>query len=77
MAGRRDSHRCRKELGRHTRCLVARVERRSRYQRRNGLAPVEGVEHHAGLWYAMQASYDMWQAQKHFRGKVQPIRVAA
>lgn len=30
-----------------------------------------------GTWYGMQASYDMWQAQKHFRGKVQPIHAAA
>lgn len=30
-----------------------------------------------GTWYAMQAGYDMWQAQKHFRGKVRPIAVAA
>jgi addiction module HigA family antidote len=30
-----------------------------------------------GTWYAMQASYDMWQAQKRFRGKVQPIHAAA
>jgi len=30
-----------------------------------------------GLWYAMQGDYDMWQAQKHFRGKVKPIAVAA
>ena len=30
-----------------------------------------------GLWYAMQGDYDMWQARKKFRGKVQPIRAAA
>ena len=30
-----------------------------------------------GLWYAMQGDYDMWQARKKFRGKVQPIRTAA
>jgi antitoxin HigA-1 len=27
----------------------------------------------AGSWYAMQANYDMWQAQKRFRAKVRPI----
>lgn len=26
-----------------------------------------------GSWYAMQASYDMWQAQRSFRAKVRPI----
>lgn len=30
-----------------------------------------------GLWYGMQASFDLWHAQKKFRGKVQPIAVAA
>jgi addiction module HigA family antidote len=30
-----------------------------------------------GLWYAMQGEYDMWQAQKKFRGKVRQIRAAA
>ena len=30
-----------------------------------------------GTWYLMQANFDMWQAQKRFRGKVQPIRVTA
>jgi addiction module HigA family antidote len=30
-----------------------------------------------GAWYSMQASYDLWQAQKCFRGKVQPIAIAA
>lgn len=30
-----------------------------------------------GLWYAMQGDYDMWQAQKKFRGRVRQIRVAA
>ncbi|HRQ63487.1 MAG TPA: HigA family addiction module antitoxin [Xanthomonadaceae bacterium] len=30
-----------------------------------------------GTWYAMQASYDMWQARKRFKGKVQPIHEAA
>ena len=30
-----------------------------------------------GLWYAMQGNYDMWQARKKFRGKVQPIRAVA
>lgn len=30
-----------------------------------------------GTWYSMQANYDMWQAQKRFRGKVLPIHVAA
>lgn len=30
-----------------------------------------------GTWYAMQAGFDMWQAQKKFRAKVQPIRAAA
>jgi addiction module HigA family antidote len=30
-----------------------------------------------GLWYAMQGDFDMWQAQKRFRGKVKPISVAA
>src|SRR5262245_38478786 len=26
-----------------------------------------------GTWYAMQADYDMWQARKHFRARVQRI----
>lgn len=26
-----------------------------------------------GMWYAMQADYDMWQAKRRFRGKVRPI----
>jgi antitoxin HigA-1 len=26
-----------------------------------------------GSWYAMQANYDMWQAQRRFRAKVRPI----
>jgi plasmid maintenance system antidote protein VapI len=30
-----------------------------------------------GIWYAMQGGYDMWQAQKRFRAKVQPIHAAA
>jgi len=30
-----------------------------------------------GTWYTMQASFDLWQAQKTFRGKVRPIAVAA
>ena len=30
-----------------------------------------------GTWYGMQASFDLWQAQKSFRGKVRPIAVAA
>lgn len=30
-----------------------------------------------GSWYAMQAAYDMWQAQRTFRAKVQPIRKSA
>lgn len=30
-----------------------------------------------GTWYAMQASYDMWHAQKQFRGKVRPIAAVA
>lgn len=30
-----------------------------------------------GTWYGMQASFDLWHAQKGFRGKVQPIAVAA
>ncbi len=30
-----------------------------------------------GTWYTMQAGYDLWHAQKAFRGKVQPIAVAA
>ncbi|MGH8226691.1 MAG: HigA family addiction module antitoxin [Steroidobacteraceae bacterium] len=28
-----------------------------------------------GSWYAMQASYDMWQARRRFRAKVRPITV--
>ena len=27
----------------------------------------------AGTWYGMQADYDMWQAQRHFRAKVRPL----
>ncbi len=30
-----------------------------------------------GTWYGMQASFDLWHAQKHFRGKVRAIAVAA
>lgn len=26
-----------------------------------------------GSWYTMQANYDMWQAKRHFRGKVKRI----
>lgn len=26
-----------------------------------------------GSWYAMQGSYDLWQAQRSFRAKVRPI----
>jgi addiction module HigA family antidote len=26
-----------------------------------------------GLWYGMQADYDMWRAQRRFRAKVLPI----
>ncbi len=26
-----------------------------------------------GMWYAMQADFDMWQAQRSFRAKVRPI----
>jgi len=27
----------------------------------------------AGMWYGMQADYDMWKARRNFRGKVRPI----
>jgi addiction module HigA family antidote len=27
-----------------------------------------------GSWYAMQGNYDMWNAKRQFRAKVQPIR---
>lgn len=30
-----------------------------------------------GTWYGMQASFDLSQAQKNFRGKVKPIAIAA
>ena len=30
-----------------------------------------------GTWYAMQANYDMWKAQRNFRGKVRPIAALA
>ncbi|HKV64994.1 MAG TPA: HigA family addiction module antitoxin [Rhodanobacteraceae bacterium] len=30
-----------------------------------------------GSWYAMQSSYDMWQAQRRFRAKVKPINLHA
>lgn len=30
-----------------------------------------------GSWYAMQAAYDMWQAKRKFRAKVQPILIEA
>jgi plasmid maintenance system antidote protein VapI len=30
-----------------------------------------------GIWYAMQGRYDMWQAQKNFRGRVRRIHAAA
>ena len=26
-----------------------------------------------GLWYGMQADFDLWQAQRRFRAKVRPI----
>jgi addiction module HigA family antidote len=26
-----------------------------------------------GLWFNMQADYDLWQAQRHFKAKVRPI----
>jgi antitoxin HigA-1 len=26
-----------------------------------------------GMWYGMQADFDMWQAQRYFRARVQPI----
>lgn len=29
----------------------------------------------AGSWYAMQANFDMWQAQRSFRAKVRPIEL--
>ena len=29
-----------------------------------------------GTWYAMQGNFDMWQAQRRFRGKVRPITPA-
>jgi len=28
----------------------------------------------AGMWYGMQADHDMWQARRHFRAKVRPIK---
>jgi addiction module HigA family antidote len=30
-----------------------------------------------GTWYTLQAAYDLWHAQKRFRGKVQRIAAAA
>jgi len=30
-----------------------------------------------GTWYGLQASYDLWHAQKNFRGKVKAIAAAA
>lgn len=30
-----------------------------------------------GMWYRMQANYDLWHAKKAFRGKVRPIVAAA
>lgn len=30
-----------------------------------------------GSWYAMQAAFDMWQAKRKFRAKVQPILTEA
>lgn len=30
-----------------------------------------------GSWYAMQAAFDMWQAKRKFRAKVQPILAEA
>lgn len=30
-----------------------------------------------GSWLKMQADYDLWQAQQHFRAKVKPIVAAA
>lgn len=29
-----------------------------------------------GLWYSMQADYDLWQARRHFRARVRPISTA-
>ena len=29
-----------------------------------------------GSWYAMQSTFDMWQARKRFRAKVRPITLA-
>lgn len=26
-----------------------------------------------GMWHSMQGDFDMWQAKRHFRGKVRPI----
>ncbi len=30
-----------------------------------------------GIWYTMQANFDLWRAQKTFRGKVRPIAAVA
>lgn len=30
-----------------------------------------------GSWYAMQANYDMWQAQRTFKAKMRPIHTQA
>ena len=30
-----------------------------------------------GSWYGMQADYDLWQAKRRFRAKVQPITAEA
>ena len=28
----------------------------------------------SGIWYQMQADYDMWQARRRFKAKVKPIK---
>ncbi len=30
-----------------------------------------------GLWFGMQADYDLWHARRHFRARVRPITTAS
>lgn len=37
----------------------------------------KGLGTSPGVWYAMQADFDMWQAQRTFRARVRPIHARA
>lgn len=74
MAGRRDRDRC---LG-VTRATLSRVLNGSA-----GISPdmdlrlSKALGTSPGVWYQMQATYDMWQANRHFRARVRPIHAVA